>query len=155
MGHKAREAALLFLAAQREMFHSMNHLAMDAGYISVGCPEGNESLFSTLALHSICAADNRVHIPHILFYHSGLWPIFWTTISSTARRSSAQSCALPVLTHQQQGMEIFLSVSLLGLQRKYQTGPNAPTNNGSWRSRSKALHGVDLQWMASFDSLLW
>ena len=48
-GIRRERQRVLFLAAQREMFHSMNHLAMDAGYISVGCPEGNELTFSPLS----------------------------------------------------------------------------------------------------------
>ena len=65
--------------------------------------------------------------------------------------------AEPVLTHQERGTEIFLSVPLLGLQRKCQTGPIAYRSSGSRRSRSKALLRTDLQWTASSssDSLLW
>ena len=48
-GIRRERQRVLFLAVQREMFHSMNHLAMDAGYISVGCPEGNELYFSPLS----------------------------------------------------------------------------------------------------------
>ena len=48
-GIRRERQRVLFLAAQRKMFHSMNHLAMDAGYISVGCPEGNELIFSPLS----------------------------------------------------------------------------------------------------------
>ena len=53
--------------------------------------------------------------------------------------------AEPVLTHQQRGTEIVLSISLLGVQRKCQTGPIASTSNGSRRSRSKALPELDPQ----------
>ena len=48
-GIRRERQRVLFLAAQREMFYLMNHLAMDAGYISVGCPEGNELYFSPLS----------------------------------------------------------------------------------------------------------
>ena len=62
-------------------------------------------------------------------YHSRPWPIFGTTISSTARRSCAQACrACAYAPAAENGV---LSVSLLGVQRKYQTGRIASTNNES------------------------
>ena len=56
MGHKAREAACIIPRSPARNV-SLNELAMDAdaGYISVGCPEGNELTFSPLSYCTLYA----------------------------------------------------------------------------------------------------
>ena len=75
--------------------------------------------------------------------HSGPWSIFVATISSTARRSGVQAglaCAGAPATG-----SLFFEFSAR-IAKEAPDGQITPTNNGSRRSRSKALMGVELQW---------
>ena len=73
-GHKAREAACIITRSPARNA-SLNESFSNGCRVYKRWMPGGEwaHFFSTLALHSICAANNRVHIPHILFYLKWDW----------------------------------------------------------------------------------
>ena len=68
VGHKAREAACIIPRNPARNVSLNESFSNECRvYKRWMLEEGRTHFFSTLALHSICAADNRGHIPHILF----------------------------------------------------------------------------------------